>query len=279
MRKYADNLRYYVDVESYLYKEPISKKKRPDVLVQAEDKLIPEAEYYVRIAGVNKKQDSPPLYRIGSCETPMLVNSALYDVLEQLSWQNKPQVNPVRLMSTNNSLATKPGEYYMYRNPFLPDYQESGFPPYVNVGVCPVPMSLQLWDLGNSSFVTTKPFAEKCTADVVYIEGISYFWHKFLYNVNDKNEKPAPICLHTDFIFSLKTVRHMLAVDPDLVFTPVYTTDRKIQDFGQEAEELSKRVGCSDERKIRMYKLRDYCKKWGKYYDTERFDREYPMFY
>lgn len=117
MRKYANIMRYYVDILSYLYKEPISKTKQPDVLLQKEDKLIPAKEYFLRVCGVNKKQSPPPLFRVQSTETTMLVNNALYDVLEHLSWQNKPQVNPVRLMATNNTPATKSGEYYIYRNP------------------------------------------------------------------------------------------------------------------------------------------------------------------
>ncbi|MBQ8479688.1 MAG: hypothetical protein IJ503_04795 [Akkermansia sp.] len=272
MRKYANIMRYYVDILSYLYKEPISKTKQPDVLLQKEDKLIPAKEYFLRICGVNKKQSPPPLFRVQSTETTMLVNKALYDVLEHLSWQNKPQVNPVRLMATNNTPATKPGEYYIYRNPFLPDYEQSGFPPYVNVGIWPIPYPLALRDFGNTPIVTTKSFAEMCTADVVYYEGIRCDW-------NDNGKKPTMRYFYSDFIFSLKTVRRMLAVDPDLVFAPVYTTDRDMQSFSQEALSLMEKLEWSEINKTLDYKLRDYCKKWGHFYDTERFDREFPRFW
>lgn len=272
MRKYANIMRYYIDFESYLYKEPISKKKQPDVLLQDEDKLTPGKEYFLRICGVNKKQSPPPLFRAKFWKTIMLVNTALYDVLEHLSWQNKPQVNPVRLMATNNTPVTKPGEYYIYRNPFLPDYEQSGFPPYVNVGIWPIPYPLALRDLGNTSIVTTKSFTKMFTADVVYYEGISCDW-------NDNGKKPTMHYFYCDFIFSLKTVRRMLAVDPDLVFAPVYTTGRDMQSFSQEALTLSEKLEWSEVNKTLDYKLRDYCKKWGHFYDTERFDREFPRFW
>ena len=210
MRKYANIMRYYVDVLSYLYKEPISKTKQPDVLLQEEDKLIPAKEYFLRVCGVNKKQSPPPIFRVQSTLTTMVVNNALYDVLEHLSWQNKPQVNPVRLMATNNALATKTGEYYIYRNPFLPDYEQSGFPPYVNVGIWPIPYPLALRDFGNTSIVTTKSFAEMCTADVVYYEGIRCDWI-------DNGKKPTMRYFYSDFIFSLKTVRRMLAKHTDTI--------------------------------------------------------------
>ena len=273
VRKYGTLMRYYVDIESYLYKEPVSKAKKPDVLVQNGDKLRPGAEYYMRICGVNKKQTPPALYRAGSMETSMLVNSALFQTLEKLSWQNKPQVNPIRLMSTNNALATQPGDYYLYRTPYWLDDDACGFPSWVNVGIWPVPMLFSLEDFQGHSFVTTEEFAHQCTADVIYHEGIRCDWE------NDSGEKPGRRYFYTNFIFNLKAVRQMLEIDPDLVFAPVYTTGRDMQELRKEALAFNESTYWDEGKKARLYKLRDYCRQWGHVYDSERFDREYPRFW
>lgn len=272
VRKYGNEMRYYVDDESYLYKDPISKAKKPDVLVQDEEKLIPGREYYMRICGVNKKQTPPTLYQ-KLWVTPFVVNAPLYKVLEGLSWHHKPQVNPLRLMSTNNSVATKAGDYYMYRSPFLPDYKASELPAQVIVGVCGVPYIFNLMD-GASTTVISESEAQKFTADVVYYEGI----HVGLDLLHNKERKPYWGEFSINFIFSLKAVRQMLTVDPDLVFTPVYAT-RNMQDYAQNVDNLERTTDWLDEHKSCAYKLRDYCRKWGKVYDSERFDRDPPRFW
>lgn len=85
--------------------------------------------------------------------------------------------------------------------------------------------------------------------------------------------------IFTDFEFSLNAVRQILTIDPELVFAPVYATDRNMQDFRKDAMNLIKTADWSESNKARLYKLRDFCKQCGRTYDSERFDREYPRFW
>lgn len=266
MRKYGRVLRYYVDWDSYLYRMPLcSKAKNPDVLVPDDEQLIPRKEYYVRVLGANKKQAPPPLMGLSGCKpAPLLLSKACLNVMEGLSWQYKPQLNPVRYMAGNNSPVTAPGDYYMYRTAILPDYSPDEVPPYRDFDVVCVPTELDVYDSHGISdpLVLHDSFAQKFTADVVYYEGTLPGDHVGL-----------GTSLLPEYVFTEKAVRLLLALDPDLVFAPAYATDR---------DPLSLRECWTKDymaRRSAEIALRDYLRKWGKVYDPIRFDREYPQFW
>lgn len=279
LRKYATTSRFYVDFMSYLYKEPVSKIKNPEVLVK-HDEHIPEGKnYYVRVCGTSKKVLPPSMYMVkNSSDAITLINQDVFKLINALSWQNKPQINPVQIITTSNTVASAPGDFYMLR---VPSWWYSDFltiSPYVD------------WRTSYFSSVSIpglpifETIYEKRVLDLFHADIISYSGQLY------ETEKPTrPVLSHpSELLFSLNAVKKLVSLDSVLVFAPVHVTELPIEDFIQRRDCIDKEYAAwrdknlyrsIDEVEVNMReqecykKLREYLKKWAKEYDAERFDR------
>ena len=275
LRKYGTTSRFYEDRDSFLYKEPVSKVKHPDVIVESDAHLPEGKNYYVRVCGASKKVLPPSMYAVSySLGQVLLINKEIHEVIDSLSWQNKPQMNPVQIITTSNTVASKPGDFYMLRDPlwWYSDFSSSSHDVdwrtasffYVHSPGLPI---------GENIY-------EKRVLDLLQGDIISYSGQ--LYE-REKSTRPV-LSRAPELLFSLYAVKKLVSIDPDLVFAPVHATELPIEDFIQRRSTIDKEyIDCrhknlyTDEVEIReqeCYKrLREYLKKWAKEYDAERFDR------
>lgn len=276
LRKYACTNRFYEDRSSYLYKEPVSKNKNPEVLI-GEDVSIPEDKnYYVRVCGTSRKVLPPAMYRIWDDDSPVvLINKDIHDLMNILSWQNKPQINPVQVITTSNTIASKPGDFYMLRQPrwWYSDFTASSS--YVD------------W---RAAFFFYEVSAVSPYGEVVYEKRVLDLFHADIIAYDGQEyetEKPTKprLSFSFDLLFSLKAVKKLVTIDPDFVFAPVHVTELPIEDFILRRKNMDKEclsLFCREgsaaaelRRRECNARLRAYLKKWAKFYDQNRFNRDY----
>ncbi len=274
LRKYSDVSRFYIDSNSYLYKEPVSKIKNPEVLIGHDVHIQEGKNYYVRICGTSKKALPPPMYEPHEGVEPVvLINKDIHHLMNTLSWQNKPQINPVQIITTSNTVASKPGDFYMLRQPLWWYSDFTALSPYVD------------W---RTAFFFYTPMPGLPLGEAIYESRVLESFHADIISYDGQRyeaEKPTRPVLSRpcDLLFSLKTVKNLVSIDPDMVFAPVHVTELPIEDFIRRRDSIYKEYITRRNKSVYTnevdmreqecnVRLREYLKKWAKEYDTERFD-------
>lgn len=240
------------------------------------DERIPEGKnYYVRVCGTSKKVLPPSMYTLKpSFDAITLINQDVFRLINALSWQNKPQINPVQIITTSNTVASNPGDFYMLRVPCWWYSDFLTFSPYVD------------W---RSSFFTYAHIPSLPISETIYEKRVLDLFHADIISYSGQlyeTEKPTrPVLSRAcELFFSLNAVKELVSIDSDLVFAPVHATELPIEEFILRRKSIDNEYNdCryknlyTDEVDIREQecykKLREYLKKWAKEYDEERFDR------
>lgn len=255
LRKYTTRYpRFYtMDSEHLLYTRPGSKKKNPEISVDVRDEITEGKEYYAMVRGVSKKRDYLPLsiFQSEDCVECGIVylSKEIYDILANSTWYKKPTICPLRYFSTSKNILSEPGEFFLLYKPCIQrEKRGRGWPNYddymhierVPLEVCPYAPSL----------VIERKFLSDISSNVITIEGFNY----------DK-------CYRSDYLYDLHTIKQMLRVDPDLVFTPIYVTDDR-DSLVEYFENVMKKDTSGRELDKALYEASlyrvNYAKKWGK---------------